>query len=259
MHKEILKQAFKNLPIPSFRFFSETDSTNTQALDWISEGVQEYSLVVADSQTAGRGRSGRSWVTTPGSSLAVSIILHPTKNEINKLGLFSLLGGFCVCKVLEDSFSIDGQVKWPNDVLIKNKKTAGILAESTWQGKNLQGIVLGIGINLLMPSIPPSEELLFPATCVQSHTPDTIDAVTILAKLIGTLMTVRSSMLFPSFIEQYENKLAYKNQLVTLDDGSETLIFGRLKGIDTFGNIRLQISEKEERCFPIGDIKLRLK
>jgi BirA family transcriptional regulator, biotin operon repressor / biotin---[acetyl-CoA-carboxylase] ligase len=257
MNKDNLKMAFNHLPIPSFRYYQETDSTNTQALDWISENTSEYSLVIAESQTAGRGRSGRNWVTTPGSSLAVSIILYPTKHEISKLGLFSLLGGLSVCKVIEDSFNIDAHVKWPNDVLIKNKKTAGILTESTWQGERLQGIVLGIGINLLTPSIPPSEEILFPATCIQSHTSDDIDVLTILVKLVGKLIGFRSTMLSPSFIQQYEKKLAYKNQLVTLDVGDETLISGHLKGIDPFGNIRLQLADNEERYFPIGDIKLR--
>jgi BirA family transcriptional regulator, biotin operon repressor / biotin---[acetyl-CoA-carboxylase] ligase len=257
MNEEFLSLAFDHLPIPQFRFFAETDSTNTQALNWISENAEEYSLVIAESQTAGRGRNGRSWVTTPGSSLAVSLILHPTTKEINKLGLFSLLGGFSVCKVLEDSFNIGVQVKWPNDVLIKGKKTAGILSESTWQGESLQGIVLGIGINLLTPSVPPSEGLLFPATCIQTHTKKEIDPITILSKLLDKIIKLRSSILTATFIQEYEKKLAFMGELITLDVGEGKLIKGRLKGIDEYGKICIQLSSGKEHYFPIGDLKLR--
>lgn len=257
MNKEILEQAFDHLPIPSFRFFEETDSTNTQALNWISEDAPEYSLVIAEGQTAGRGRNGRTWITTPGSSLTVSIILHPTEMEIKKLGLFSLLGGFSVRKVLEDSFKVNAQVKWPNDVLIENKKTAGILSESLWQGETLQGIVLGIGINLLSPSVPHPDGLLFPATCIQAHCNHDIDPVRTLACLLETIIKLRASMLSSTFIRQYEEKLAYRNQLISLDMGNGNIISGQLIGVDEYGNIRIQTAGGDERYFPIGDIKIR--
>jgi len=118
MNKADIKQALDDLKIPVFRFFKETDSTNSQALKWVSLGAPEYSLVIAEAQTAGRGRNGRKWVTTPGSSLAVSVILHPSSREREKLGLFSLLGGFSLLKVLEEHYHINAQMKWPNDVLI---------------------------------------------------------------------------------------------------------------------------------------------
>ena len=257
MNKGILEQAFDRLPIPSIRFFEETDSTNTQALYWISESAPEYSLVIAENQTAGRGRNGRSWITTPGSSLAISIILHPTELEIQKLGLFSLLAGFSVRKVLEESFNINAQVKWPNDILIENKKTAGILSESVWQGERLQGIVLGIGINLLTPSVPPADELLFPATCIQAHCNHNIDPVVTLTCLLETFIRMRKTMPSPTFILQYEDKLAYKNQPISLDTGNGNIISGELIGVDEYGNIRIQFSDGNEQIFPIGDITLR--
>ncbi|MDO9546110.1 MAG: biotin--[acetyl-CoA-carboxylase] ligase [Pelolinea sp.] len=257
MNKEMLEYALDHLPIPSFRFFEETDSTNTQALNWVSQGAPEYSLVIAEKQTAGRGRSGRSWVTTPRSSLAVSIILHPTKFEIGKLGLFSLLGGFSVLKMIEDSYQVNAQVKWPNDVLIENKKTAGILSEALWQGETLQGIVLGIGINLLTPSVPPPDGLLFPATCIQAHCDREIDQIETLACLLETIIKLRESMLLPTFINHYEEKLAYMDQIISLDTGEANIISGHLVGVDEYGNVRIRFADGNEKIFPIGDIKLR--
>jgi len=257
MNEADLKQAFNDLKIPSFRFFEETDSTNTQALNWISQGAPQYSLVIAEAQTAGRGRNGRKWVTTPGSSIAVSIILHPSIQEQEKLGLFSLLGGFSVLKVLEDKYHIKAQVKWPNDVLINNKKTAGVLAESLWQGGNLQGLVLGIGINLMLPSIPPSDQLMFPATCIEAHTKDNINPAEILAYLIEALIRIRQSILSPTFIPLYESSMAYKNQLITLDAGGGEVYSGHLRGVDNQGKIVIQTIDSTEQVFPIGDVKLR--
>ncbi len=257
MNEADLKQAFDDLKIPVFRFFKETDSTNTQALKWVSLGAPEYSLVIAEAQTAGRGRNGRKWVTTPGSSLAVSVVLHPSTREREKLGLFSLLGGYSLLKVLEEHYHINAQVKWPNDVLVEDKKTAGILAESLWQGENLQGLVLGIGINLMIPSIPSSDLLLFPATCIEAHTKDNINPVEMLTYLIKALIKSRESILSPIFIQQYESSMAFKDQLITLDAGKGELYSGFLRGIDDQGKIIIRNTDGTERVFPIGDVKLR--
>ena len=94
--------------------------------------------MIADQQTKGRGRLGRSWVTNPGAALAFSIILRPTAEEIDHLGLFSPLAGLAVCLALQN-LHLPAEIKWPNDVLLARRKTCGILAESVWQGEQLQG------------------------------------------------------------------------------------------------------------------------
>jgi len=257
MNEADLKQTFEDLNIPEFRYFKKTDSTNTQALNWVSQGAREYSLVVAEAQTAGRGRNGRTWVTTPGSSIAVSIIFHPSIQEQEKLGRFSLLGGFSVLKILEENYHIQAQVKWPNDILIDNKKAAGILAESVWQGGDLQGLVLGIGINLMTPSVPPSDVLMFPATCIEGHTKVNINPVETLSYLVKALIRYRQSILSPTFIPLYESGMAYKNQLINLDAGDGKVYSGHLRGLDDQGKIIIQTSDGTEQVFPIGDVKLR--
>ena len=257
MNEAKLNQAFEKLNIPRFRYFEETDSTNSQALKWVSKGAEEYSLVIAEAQTAGRGRNGRKWITTPGSSLAISIILHPSSREREKLGLFSLLGGYSVHKVLEEHYHINPQVKWPNDVLIEYKKTAGILAESVWHGEKLKGLVLGIGINLMTPSIPSSDLLLFPATCVEAHTSDYINPVESIVFLIKAIIELRKSLLSPIFIQKYEKSMVFMNQLIILDAGRGEVYSGSLRGIDNEGRVIIQNTDGTNQVFPIGDIKLR--
>jgi len=259
MNETALQKILNTYKIPTYQYFKETDSTNTRAMEWVSQGAPEYALVLADAQTSGRGRNQRTWITTPGASIAASIILHPTKQEQKKLGLFSLLGGYALSTVLETQYKIPAQVKWPNDVLIENKKTAGILAETIWQGAELAGLVLGIGINVFKSSIPQIGNLLFPATCIEAHCELSIIPEELLGHLLQSINAMRESLLSATFIRDYESKLAYKGETVTLDIGDETLITGMLRGIDEEGNIILSDSSGIDRHFPIGDIKLRPK
>ena len=88
MNEQSLKNALEGLPVPEVIYFEETDSTNERALN-LAGTAEEFTLLVADRQTAGRGRMGRRWVTTPDSSLAFTLILHPTSTEQQFMGFFS--------------------------------------------------------------------------------------------------------------------------------------------------------------------------
>jgi len=252
-----LQKLCDNLGLPAFRHFEEIGSTNSEALKWVLNGAPEYAFVSADSQTAGRGRSGRKWETTKGASIAISIILHPSDDEKEKIGLFSLLGGLAVQKMVEEQFQIPAQVKWPNDVLIDQKKMAGVLAESAWRGDTLMGLVLGIGINLLPSSVP--EKVMFPATCLRAHTEDAILPIEIVEGLIKALINLRKTLLQPVFRENYMHKLAFINQQILLDTGNDSLIHGTILGIDEGGKIIIKNQAGLKKSFPIGDIHLRPK
>src|SRR5512133_797681 len=127
MNKLLLQSALKGLAIPAIHFFEETDSTNERALMLAAQGASEFTLVIADRQTAGRGRFGRKWETAPGASLAFTVILHPTSEEQQRLSLFSFLGAVAICRAIESHCLIFPRVKWPNDVLLDGRKTCGIL------------------------------------------------------------------------------------------------------------------------------------
>jgi len=96
-------------------------------------------------------------------------------DEIHKLALFSPLGALALCLSISMHCEVQAEIKWPNDVLLNGRKTAGILAESHWQENRLSGLVLGIGVNLLKESVPPDDQILFPATCVQAHCRETLN------------------------------------------------------------------------------------
>lgn len=118
----------------------EVDSTNLELGRRIEANSPEFTVVVADSQTAGRGRLGRNWTSEPGSSLAVSILLRPHPAS---RGWITLLAGVAMARALRE-FGLEAFVKWPNDVLIGSKKVCGILAELRADGS----VILGAGLNL---------------------------------------------------------------------------------------------------------------
>ncbi|MGH2699362.1 MAG: biotin--[acetyl-CoA-carboxylase] ligase [Actinomycetota bacterium] len=128
------------------RVYDSIDSTNLEALRWAAEqGAAEGSLVVADTQTAGRGRWGRSWLSQPGAGLLFSVVLRPSSVEP---GLLTTAGGLAVARAIEVTSGLRATLKWPNDVLIGERKVSGVLVEATSAGHATNAVVLGAGINL---------------------------------------------------------------------------------------------------------------
>lgn len=128
------------------RFLNEVDSTNLEAGRWLAGGAPEGALVVADHQTAGRGRSGRTWLGDAGRSLMFSVILRP-RVDPSGLGLLTLAFGLACARGIETCTAVAPVIKWPNDLLIGNRKVAGILVETRMREKRLEGAIVGVGIN----------------------------------------------------------------------------------------------------------------
>jgi BirA family biotin operon repressor/biotin-[acetyl-CoA-carboxylase] ligase len=257
MDQQRLQTILDKHHIPACRYFDQVGSTNDIALDWLSSDAPEYALVLADAQTSGRGRNGRVWVTTPGASIALSIILHPSPAEQNQLGLFSLVAGLASVMAIESHCHGIVQVKWPNDILIARMKTAGILTETVWAGDQLKGLVLGIGINLLRTAVPPAAGLLFPATSLQDHADGPPDSLALLDTLLASLPVVRRQMLDQDFSHLYTSRMAFLNEPIALHTIEGVSFKGILQGIDPSGNILLENEGGQTRSFPIGDISLR--
>lgn len=128
------------------RVHDVTGSTNTDAREWAEDGAPEGALVVADRQTAGRGRWGRAWSSAPGSSLLFSLILRPSIG-VSQVGLLPILIGLACAEAIEDLSDVRPTLKWPNDVNIRGKKVAGVLAESRLDGAQVGYAIAGVGIN----------------------------------------------------------------------------------------------------------------
>ncbi len=126
-------------------YFDTIDSTQTQALKMSEDIANDGSVVVAAKQTGGRGRSGRRWIS-PKGGIWISIILHP-KFDISMATLFPIASALALSIAIEKIFSIQPELKWPNDLTIKGKKVAGMLVDVSLESNKIKNLVLGVGIN----------------------------------------------------------------------------------------------------------------
>ncbi len=122
-------------------------STNTLAVELAKQGAPEGTLVLAEEQTAGRGRLGRSWLAPRGSSLLMSLIFRP-QLPITKVPQLTMICGLAMRQAIRDTTGLPAQLKWPNDVMIRGRKTGGVLTETCILGDRLQYAVVGIGLNV---------------------------------------------------------------------------------------------------------------
>jgi BirA family biotin operon repressor/biotin-[acetyl-CoA-carboxylase] ligase len=144
LSESTLRSVLGNRP---FRFVEVTGSTNSDALEWAAEGAPEGAVVVAEQQTAGRGRWGRSWSSQPGRALMFSIVLRP-RVGLDRVGLITTALGVGCIEGIERSTGLHARLKWPNDVTVGGRKLAGILVESRVTADGIEAAVGGVGLNV---------------------------------------------------------------------------------------------------------------
>jgi BirA family transcriptional regulator, biotin operon repressor / biotin---[acetyl-CoA-carboxylase] ligase len=244
----------KKPPLGAIRYFDSIGSTNDEALAWAAQGAPHLSIVIADEQTAGRGRLDRKWYTPAGSALACSVILRPSESTH-----LSRTVGLAALSIAEScaKLGLSPQVKWPNDILLNGKKTAGILIETSWSGDTVAALVMGMGINILKESVPPAEQLKFPATSIETELGRAIDREQFLQELLSNLITRLPHMQTDEFLASWEGQLAYKNQIVQIIRGSGEIIQGELLGLEADGGLRLKSADGSQLTIHFGDVSLR--
>ncbi len=254
--KEI-RQILQGLPVADLRFFETIPSTNDEVFRWAEAGAPSGALVVADEQTAGRGRLNRRWVTRPGSALAFSLLLRPSEEEAAQLMLFSPLAALALRDTLEQQYGLSSQIKWPNDVLLSGRKAAGILVESAWLGSRLQSVVIGVGVNVASSSVPPTEELIFPATSVEDQLGRPVERPELLRGILEGMFAWRQRLGSPEFYQAWAEHLAFQGEWVEIQQPGQPQLSGLLLGIAPGGNLRLQTEEGREITVAAGDVRLR--
>jgi BirA family transcriptional regulator, biotin operon repressor / biotin---[acetyl-CoA-carboxylase] ligase len=257
MQKEVLQPYLDGLSLGAWRYFDNTGSTNDVALDWVRSGAPDMSLVIADHQSAGRGRFQRRWVTQPGSALAFSLILHPTSPELQHLSHFAALGALAAWQALAGEWGLAAKIKWPNDILLNGQKAAGILVENTWLGDQLQGLVIGLGLNISVQAVPPPEQVMFPATCLENALGHPVDRWSVLRSILLNLAGWRSRLGSPEFFTAWEDNLAFKGEWVRISGASGPEQTGRVAGLSPSGSLRLVDQQGNEFQVNAGDVSLR--
>ncbi|MDD5466518.1 MAG: biotin--[acetyl-CoA-carboxylase] ligase [Anaerolineales bacterium] len=272
-----IQTALAGLPLGGVRTFASLGSTNVEAARWLESDAPDMAVVVADEQTAGRGRGNRRWFTPPGAALAFSLVLKSAVSGEDNANIAHLtaLGALAVCAALEGLYQLPAEIKWPNDVLVDRRKLAGILVEAHWLGDRLTGAILGIGINIAPASVPSDSEVLFPATCVEACLADrragtrgayqSVERWHLLRRVLEEVMRWRPDLGSGRFLEAWESRLAFRNGWVQVWRDLETaeasqaivLYEGRILGLNPDGSLRLGEGTGITRDVNMGEIRLR--
>jgi BirA family biotin operon repressor/biotin-[acetyl-CoA-carboxylase] ligase len=276
MDQRELETLLADLPLGGMRYYPKVGSTNDLAARWARAGASDFSLVVADEQSAGRGRLHRQWFTPPGSGLALSVILRPENLPIdfisspqadqqNTITRLTALGALAVCETLNQALSpvLPAQIKWPNDVIATRRKLAGVLVELQWSGEKLIAAILGIGVNVTPASVPPPGEVNFPATCVEEVVDSPVDRWILLHDILVHLLSWREQMASEKFLLAWLGRLAFRGEWVTILIESESgqdappVLEGQVAGLNSDGSLRLRLRSGEITPVHFGEIHLR--
>jgi BirA family biotin operon repressor/biotin-[acetyl-CoA-carboxylase] ligase len=241
-HSADLAKYLDPLDLGAWRFYPTVGSTNDIALDWAERGAPDWALVVADAQTSGRGRSGRRWVTEPGHSLAISLVVRLSKDESLYFSRFTALGALGLIKALS-GLGLAATLKWPNDVLLKGQKVAGVLVESDWQSGVAEAVVIGLGVNISPKSIPPAELLRYPATAIESVLGTSVDRWALLTEIILAMQEYRAIIGENTFVSHWNEHLAWRNDWVRFRIMEEEPQVVRVIGVRPDGRLSLETQD----------------
>ncbi len=223
-------------------FFDTIDSTNTSAARLAREDAAEGTVVIADAQSGGKGRLGRSWVSPPGVNLYLSVILRPRKST-SAAPQLSLLASVAVAEAIVQQTQLSPVIKWPNDVLVAGKKVCGILTEMQANGSHLRSVIVGIGVNINAPLAAFPEELQDKASSLLLMCGEPVDRAAFTVSLLTHLEKLYVLWLEKGFPvvgaawEGYASELLGKSITVTAPEG---IISGTVRGIDRDGALLVE-------------------
>lgn len=229
------------------------DSTNTQLLARAEAGAASGTVLVADRQTAGRGRRGRTWFAAPGDSLTFSLLWRFPPESGAPVGL-SLAVGLGLAQGLESLGVANVRLKWPNDLLLNGRKLGGVLVEL--QPGQLHSAVIGVGINLHLPEDLPPEVRELATALDQARAP--MSRETVLASLLSGLRETLDTYAVVGFAglrDAWQLRHAHQGARVRITGGTEDMT-GICRGVDGDGALLLQ-TDAGLRTVVSGDVSLR--
>lgn len=243
------------------RHFEQTDSTNRVALDLAREGAAHGTTVVAEAQTAGRGRLGRSFFSPAHRNLYTSIVLRP---EVTTAAApaWILASAAAVADTIAEWVDdpAEVEIKWPNDVLLGGRKTCGILMELGAEATRVAFLVLGIGVNLNVSPDSFPEEFRDTATSLSAHTGRSVERIPFTRRLYENLEPVLDTCEkegFAGVLPRFEKRFFMRGRRVRVRDFDGSVRAGCVTGIDGEGALRIQpdAGTAEERIVA-GDVTL---
>lgn len=239
-------------------FHKETESTNDDAKYLAEEGMEHGSLVVADHQTAGKGRRGREWVSPPGEAIYMSLLLRPDFAP-DRAPMLTLLMAISVAEVISGLYKdLKVNIKWPNDILVQDRKVCGILTEMSAEPDYIHNVVIGVGINVNQKTFPPEVEEI--ATSLRLCQGEMIDRAQIIVAVMEYfeyyygIFAERGDV--SDFVHIYDSYLINRGREVrVLDPKGE--FTGMAEGINDKGELIVDLPDGSAVTVASGEVSVR--
>lgn len=241
----------------SLVFLDEVDSTNNEAKRLADRGAAHGTLVVADHQTAGKGRRGRSWSSPKGSGIWMSLLIRPDFAP-GAASMLTLVAAMAVSAGIRETTGLDCLIKWPNDIVFDGKKVCGILTEMSTEEDCIRHVVIGIGINVNTPDFP--EEIAPRATSLALASGHEVRRAALIDAVLRAWEMYYASYLktldMSSLKETYNERLVNCGREVTVlaPTGSYT---GISRGIDGRGELLVEMADGSLRTVISGEVSVR--
>jgi len=239
-------------------FFPSVGSTNDEAMRLAEAGAPEGTLVIADFQTAGRGRLDRQWWSPPGSSLLLSLVFRPSFLAPHQAQRLTMVCSLAVCDAVEQVTNLMPVLKWPNDVLIDGRKICGLLSELGVVNACLDYVVVGLGINVNVDfghgDMP---ESMTSATSLEAAVGHEVSRLSVLAALLRCV-EVRYERLRAGVLprDEWQSRLDTLGREVRVTMPGQTLN-GLATGVDADGALLMQLADGRTVRVLAGDVTLR--
>ncbi|MFB9768885.1 biotin--[acetyl-CoA-carboxylase] ligase [Lactiplantibacillus modestisalitolerans] len=249
----VIEAGLKTAPPFELIVLPTVDSTNAYLRRLVTQRtLSKPVVVIADTQTAGYGRSGRQFYSPRQTGLYLSIALPVDPNQPLDAGLLTTGTAVAVAKALRRLFAVDIQLKWVNDVLVNQRKVVGILSEgvTNLETRHVSTVIVGIGINLSTTAFPP--ELTHKAGALLTS-PSTITRNRVASELLETFFAGYPMYQTGAFLPEYRRLSMVIGQQVALKSGQQTFT-GKVLDIDAHGALVVALANGEQRHFSSGEI-----
>jgi BirA family transcriptional regulator, biotin operon repressor / biotin---[acetyl-CoA-carboxylase] ligase len=235
------------------RIHDELPSTNTALVDEARRGAPEGLVLVADHQTAGRGRLGRTWSAEPGTALLVSVLLRPPL-PVDELPLVLMAAGLAACDGVEAAAGFRPQLKWPNDLVVGDRKLAGLLSEAAGAGE--PAVILGLGVNVGAAAYP--KELAADAVSCEEVASRPVDRAELLVGFLTALESRYSTVLtgkHDATLTAYRTDSATLGRRVRVELTSGPALEGEATRLADDGQLVVTDDAGTEHSINVGDVK----
>ena len=224
------------------KYLSQTNSTNEDAWSSFQDGSPDGTLFITDNQQEGKGRRQNNWVSTKEKSLTFSFILQP-EMQLEKLGLLPLLTGVSIVEAIKSAASIQTGLKWPNDIMLNEKKMGGILIESK-SGQNGLGVVVGVGLNINESEQDIPDSLSKQATSLAIYSNSSYSRELILSAILNEFEQLYQNQM-DDIIPLWQEYCIHQNTSVTFHSENYRRR-GIFQGINSLGHAEIKINGKTE-------------